>query len=134
MHMSLSAATARQNGTTLIEALIALAVVSAGLLAITALMTRAMHIRIDDTQWIRAERLMADAGEIAAMLPAGDALSANLTADWQTRAANSLPRGDGLMTASTHNSLPGISARLSWVSRNGQPNQLQHFYPAGPTQ
>jgi len=133
MHITLSA-TARQKGTTLIEALTALAVVSAGLLAITALMTRAMHIRIDDTQWIRAERSVADAAEIAAMLPAGDTLPANLTADWQTRAANSLPRGDGLMTTSTHNSLPGISARLSWVSRNGQHNQLQRFYPAGPTQ
>jgi len=132
--MTLSATTARQHGITLIEALTALAVLSAGLLAITALMTRAMHIRIDDTQWIRAERLMADAGEIAAMLPAGDTLPENLATDWQTRAANSLPRGDGLMTTSTHNSLPGISTRLSWVSRNGQRNQLQRFYPAGPAQ
>jgi len=41
---------ASQQGVTLIEALAALAVLSAGLLAVSAMMTRALHVRVDDIQ------------------------------------------------------------------------------------
>ncbi len=132
MRLSRLAKGASQQGVTLIEALAALAVLSAGLLAVSAMMTRALHVRVDDIQRIRAERLLADAGEIAAMLPAPAPLAANLTFDWQERANTSLPHGEGTLTPDTRDSLAGLNTEISWVSRNGYLHRFRHFYPLGP--
>lgn len=118
------------KGGTLIETLAALAVLSAGLLGITTLVTHALHIRIENTEKIRAERLMADAGEIAALLPVAEEDARQLMTDWQLRAAVRLPRGEATLNAETQNMLPGIHARLTWASRGGQSNRLERFYPS----
>jgi Tfp pilus assembly protein PilV len=136
------------DGMTLIDVLAALVIVSVGMLAVLGLLSRSMALRSLDLQQASAGRLVADAGELVAILeptrlrglahgPAGPPCSpcdaqqfAQLAYDsWRRRVAATLPAGVGTVTTSGAMGSPlVVEAEVAWRDGRDRPRAVQRRF------
>ncbi len=129
-----------QTGFTLVETLVTLAMLGAGTLVTLSLMQRALAERAVDLQHTRAQRLLADAGELIATLPAADAggfvivtgdpgcmspclpaeLAAHLMFDWRARVATALPAGVAGIALRNTGDEQLLDVQISWADNRGR--------------
>jgi type IV pilus assembly protein PilV len=118
----------RQSGMTLIEVLIAILLVSFGLMGFVALQARAVQFSIGAEDSNRAALL---ANEIAATMQLYQTVNppAALYAAWQARVGNAavtgLPGGTGTVTALTGNT---ASVTITWTPVNAASGAQAHQY------
>ncbi len=137
---------ARQHGLHLVETLVTLALLGAGTLTTLSLMHSNLALRAADLESLRAQRLLDDAGELAALfdptLLTGldgsdpgcaapcppDELAAHLYATWLGRVAANLPGGDGSLTVADTGDELLLEARVSWTDNRGATRMRQQQF------
>ena len=129
------AARRNQAGTTLIETLVALLVLSIGLLGVAGLQiaslqnNRGAHIRsqasvlaYDIADRMRANRAVALTGSYNVALgaaPAGATLAALDLQNWKNALTNTLPSGDGSIVLPVGAAIPMVTITVTWTDSLG---------------
>lgn len=118
----------RQHGFTLIEALIAMLVLSVGLLGVAALQVKSMQYSHASLQRSVA---VVHANDLVERLWAGvcalpDARS-NIENEWRTAHENTLPNWDGTVVANLGGDLPVYVITVSWDDERASDGVRQEF-------
>lgn len=113
-----------QRGVALLEVLVAVLILSFGVLGLVGLQARAINVA-NDAEGRNQAALLADEIIAAMWINRSTAVSADDIAAWDTTVGGRLPNGDGTITAVTDTSISGSAADVSieWRLPSSDPNK-----------
>jgi type IV pilus modification protein PilV len=136
------------RGTTLVEVLIAVVILSAGLLATGLIYIESISALTRNTHTQRAQRMAADLAEAVTQLSAHTDITElspttavcdasivcnpqqllnTLFVNWQQQLAQQLPAGYGSVTIKEFDGQPAAVIKINWEARNSQTITYEHI-------
>jgi len=141
MHMKRNPPNILANGFTLVEALVALLVLSIGLLGVAALQlsslrsnhgsslrSQATLLAYDIVDRMRVNQVAATSGDYDIAIgtaPATGTVAGNDLDGWKTNLSNTLPAGDGAVERSGAGAATRFTIRITWDDSHGAESPLE---------